>query len=122
MSMTLGEYTFAWEPDRWTIPKKEKYSGRTLTYRSAAFFSFGVEIVGKEIPLEWNWMFKAQFDSLYALYISDAQLVWVPGDGYAYTVEIVDFVGEYFEVSGHVGPWRQNVKMLLMIMDRTVES
>jgi hypothetical protein len=115
MEMSLGSYTFDWPPDKWSIPKSEKYSGRVLTYDSAAFFSFGTSIVGKEILLEWDFMPVEQFESLNSLYLDDEPKTWVPGTGAAYTVEIVSFEGAYGDVVGYDKPYRFNVKMLLMI-------
>ncbi len=116
MEMSLGNYAFEWPPDRWTIPKAEKYSGRVRTYGSAAFFSFGTWIVGKEILLEWDFMPDDQFETLNGLYLDDEPKLWDPGTGEGYLVEIVSFDGAYGEVVGYDKPYRFNVKMVLMIM------
>ena len=120
-NMTLGGYLFDWNPDQFGILKEEKYTGVVLTYGSIGYFSFGTSIVGKQILLEWNWMKQSQFDTLNGLYLSDESKIWIPGDGYIYTVEILKLDGMYFEVSGLDAPYRKEVKMLLLIIERTVE-
>jgi hypothetical protein len=115
-NMELGTYVFDWNPDRWTIPKEEKFCGRVLTYSSVGFFSFGVSIIGKEILLEWDWMPVAQFNTLNVLFISDLGYPWDPKDGYIYDVEILSFNGAYFETTALDTPYRKNVKMVLMIL------
>jgi len=113
---SLGGYAFPWDPDRWTIPKAEKFWGKVQTYSSAAFFSFGISIVGKEVVLEWDWMSSAQFAALDALYQSDEPVVWNPPGASAFEVNILGCDGEYFEVLGTDIEYRKNVKITLMIM------
>ncbi len=112
----LNSYEFEWNPDRWTIPKPEKFSAHVLTYQSVGYFSFGLSIVGKEIILEWDWMTLDQWNELDMIYQSDAGCVWVPGDGNFYNVEILNFDGAYFEVVALDIAYRRNVKLLLMIL------
>jgi hypothetical protein len=120
-AMQLGSYTFEWQPERWTIPKKERTVASVKTYESNVFFSFGITIVGKEIVLEWHFMSIAQFNALYALYISDIAQTWIPGNGGTYIVEILDLVGDYFETVDYDLAYRRNVKMRLSIKSCTVE-
>lgn len=115
-NMELGTYEFDWNPDRWTIPKEEKFYGKVLTYSSVGYFSFGLSIIGKEILLEWDWMSVDQFNELNQLYISDIGYIWGPKDGFLYNVEILSFDGAYFETTALDAPWRRNVKMVLMIL------
>jgi len=122
MKMSLGDYEFNWPPDRWSIPKSEKYSGRVLTYDSAAFFSFGTSIAGKEILLEWDIMEAEQFEELENLYLDDESKTWDPGNGWIYTVEIISLEGSYGDVVGYDMPYRFNVRMLLMITEATMQS
>ena len=117
-NMELDSYTFPWNPDRWTIPKEEKFYGKVLTYTSAAFFSFGISIIGKEILLEWDWMSIDQFGALNAIFLSNEGCVWDPKDGYIYDVEILSFDGAYFDTTALDAPWRKNVKMVLMILSK----
>jgi hypothetical protein len=116
MNMTLGGYSFPWLPDRWTMPKAEKFSGRLLTYSAAAFFSFGTSIIGKEIILEWDLMGVAQFNEINTQYLADTQKNWNPGTGNQYTVELVNLDAEYVETVAYDYAYYKNVKLLLMIM------
>jgi hypothetical protein len=119
IEMSLNGYDFPWAPDRWTIPKADKFTGRTLTWSSAGFFSFGSSIIGKEIVLEWDWMSREQFDALDAIVQADTQVAWVTGYyGDAFNVEILGLDGEYFEVTAYEFPWRRNVKLTMMIMSQ----
>jgi hypothetical protein len=123
-NQSLGIYEFPWNPDKYTVPKPEKFWGRVQTYSSVAFFSFGVTIVGKEIVLEWNWMSADQFAALDSIYRSDASVIWDPqdGDGLLYRAEILGFDGEYFEVVGTDFIYRKNVKLTLMITEEMTGS
>jgi hypothetical protein len=117
MQMVLNDYTFTWFPDRWTIPKADKFSGKTLTWESAGFFSFGTSIIGKEIILEWDWMPHDQFDELNNIVLLDTQVLWATGFyGEAFNVEVVGLDGEYFETTAYNFEYRRNVKLTLMIM------
>ncbi len=121
-NQTLGSYQFEWNPEKWTIPRKEKYYGKVLTYESVGFFSFGMSIVGKEIVLEWDWMSLEQWNELDTLFQADAGCVWLPGDGNTYNVEMLHLDGAYFEVVDLDLAYRRNVKLTLMIMSIVGES
>lgn len=74
--MKLGNYTFVWEPDAYTIPSAKKFSAHVPTHSGVAYFSWGVSIVGKEIELEWDWMSAEQFLEIKSLYEEDLQKIW----------------------------------------------
>ena len=76
--MKLGEYTFDWNPDTFTLPQPEKSTGKVKTYSSVAFFSWGVSLLGKEISLEWDWMGVDQYERLRNLFEANAPVVWDP--------------------------------------------
>lgn len=76
--MKLGDYTFYWPPNKYTVPKPDKFNSHVLTYSSVAFFSWGVDIVGKVIDLEWKWMSYEQFRQLQKLLEDDEQKTWDP--------------------------------------------
>jgi hypothetical protein len=118
MTMILGSYEFEWFPDRWTMPKTDKFTSHVRTWSSVAFFSFGNTVIGKEILLEWDWMSEEMFAALDAVVQSDEQVIWVPGDGDAYNVEIISpgLEGTYFETTAYNFAYRQNVKLHLLIM------
>ncbi len=118
----LAAYEFDWNPDRWTIPKAEKFYGKVLTYESVGYFSFGVSIIGKEIVLEWDWMGLVQWNQLDILFQSDVGYIWTPGDGHSYNVEILHLDGAYFEVVDLNAPYRKGVRLTLMILSIVGES
>lgn len=76
--MKLGSYTFMWVPDKFTIPKQDKFNALVLTYSGVEFFSWGCDIVGKRIDLEWKWMGHEQFRQLQKLLEDDEEKTWYP--------------------------------------------
>jgi hypothetical protein len=118
-NMILGTYTFLHNPGQMSPIKSERSTAKVDTYSSVGFFSWGVSIVGKEIMLEWNILEIEQVDSLNALYIADAPVVWDPQDGYGktYNVEIRSLDWDYQILLGSgSGIYRKNVKMILLIL------
>jgi hypothetical protein len=117
--LILGGYTFPWTPDEFTIPHAELFKSVVRTWTTAVFFSWGVEILGKKIELHWGWMSSDQFDVLDAMYQAGVQVVWdleVAGVG-PFNVEIIDLEGNLFDVAHYEQPYREKVKMTLMIAD-----
>jgi hypothetical protein len=117
--LKLGAYTFPWNPDEFTIPHADLFKSVVRTWETAVFFSWGADILGKKIDLNWKWMSAEQFDALDLLYQAGAQVVWDPevaGVG-PFNVEIIDLGGELFEVAHYEQPHRERVKMVLMIVD-----
>ncbi len=76
--MKLGDYTFDWNPETFTLPHAEKSAGKVQTYSSVAFFFWGVSLAGKEISIDWDWMSVDQYERLRALYEANAAVVWDP--------------------------------------------
>ena len=74
--MKLGDYTFDFLPDSIGIPKSEKICAVVKTYTSLAYFSWGVEILGKLVSLSWEWVYADQFNRLQLLYEDDEQKEW----------------------------------------------
>jgi len=74
----LGEYTFDWNPDSFTLPQAERSTGRVKTYSSIAFFSWGLSLLGKEISIEWDWMGVDQYERLRVLFEANSPVVWDP--------------------------------------------
>ena len=118
--MKLGAYEFAWQPDRYTIPQAERVTASTRTYTSTAFFSWGVDIVGQIIGLEWEFCSEAQYAQMRAVLEADTGVVWDPNrpgyGGMTYNVEVRSVSGEYFEVVDEEAPYRKNVRVEMMIM------
>lgn len=76
--MKLGSYTFEWDPDDLTIPKKGKYCSYVLTYSSVAFFTFGLSIIGKIIDIPWDECPADQFERIQAIFEEDTTQTWYP--------------------------------------------
>jgi hypothetical protein len=74
----VGTYTLPWRPDRMGEPTAEKIAASVRTYGGVAYFSFGTRIVGKVLPLEWDWMLTDQYEHLRELYAADASLTFYP--------------------------------------------
>lgn len=119
--MKLGAYTFAWDPDRWTPPVPEKRQGIVLTLDGAGYFSWGANIVGKEIEMEWRFMSLAQFDSIVALLTADETVLWdldVAGMS-NYYVEVMSVDPELPDVTGYDQGYMHNVRVSLFILQET---
>ncbi len=125
--MTLSDGTTTYEfillPKYITPIRPEKRCADVETYTSAAFFSWGVSIIGKPITLLWNAMPAAMFAALDAFYAGDKSLVWNPtlaGEVVTtYNVEMKKLDGDYL-FGGYdtvaATSWRENVDMVLKIM------
>jgi len=115
MNQRLGSYIFEWNPDRYSIPGKEKSFSMVETYSSVGWFSWGM-FEKKTITLEWDWMSLAQYNAIKAIFEQDVQTSWTDGKTIAYTVEINDFGGDYFENYGIDLAYRENVKLELYMV------
>ena len=115
--MVIGTYTLARLPGYMTIVRPELVNSDVMTYTNVAYFSWGASIVGKKIQLKWAAMPPDQFDSLDAIYVADASVVWDPtdvaGGSTTYNVRMISFDAEY--IPGAVG-YRGNTTMVLLIL------
>lgn len=123
MAMSLDDYDFPVPPAQYTIPQSDKHSSCVLTYTSAAFFSWGLTLIGKIITLEWGMLTEEVFSQLRTIYEGDDQVVWEPGhDDLSFNVEILGLEGKYVGYGyGDEQPWRRDVKLTMVIMSE-VES
>jgi len=119
--MTLGDVTFTYNPKiSFPVIKPKVINSVIETYSGIAYFSWGPQIVGQEIPLEWEWMPEAQFAAINTLYQADDEVVFNPNNSTnTYNVRIKDFDGIYY-VSKTTGTdvIRKNVKLNLLIMSQ----
>jgi len=117
--MRLGPYDIEWNPTQFTVPKKDKRFSIVQTYTTAAYFSWGVSSVGKEIMVEWEMMKEQDFDNLQELLENDQAYLWTPvsGEGTAYDVEVCQLDGSYIDKSTAYAPYRTNVKLMLMLTE-----
>ena len=113
--MTLGAYTFWRNPVSFDVPRKVKYSANVKTFEGDAYYSWGTELAGQKIVLEWDWMTDTAFDEFQTLLEDDETKVWDPQTGSTYNVEILKLDGAYVESSLLDAPWRKSVKLELLI-------
>ena len=123
MAMVLGGYTFPVNPSSIDgMFTKVRSTAYMQTYSSCAFFSWGVFIAGKTIPLDWDYMPRTMFDALQTLLESDDTLGFDPDleNGKTYTVEILSLNGKYYLTQGNTidteVAYRKDVKLELLIM------
>lgn len=120
MRMILGNYTFSRNPNKVSaLMTPTKTTASVQTYGGVAFFSWGLQLAGKKIRLEWDKCENAQYDAMEALFTADAPVLWTPQDGSnkRYSVEITDFDGQLFMYLKAKQHWLQNVFMDLLVLD-----
>ena len=118
----LGDLTFTFNPDLQDIPQKRKTVSAVGTYTDSAVFQWPALWPGAIINLGWDWMPDAQYDALYALYLSDAKIVYDPDTGGdKYSVIVMDMTGKYFEVVQADSTYRKDVKMTLQVRSYTYD-
>jgi len=128
MPMILGTYTLPYYPSNFTPPRPFRSNSYVETYESVVHFSWGFFTAGKIIDLEWNYMPSEEFDDLDLVFQDNEAVVWdpgIPGLATVYTVQILDFTGDFHEAVGtDTEIWRKNCKMKLLILSEgdTVES
>jgi len=119
---SLGGYSFFWNPERMTIPEKQKTVAVAETYEGNAIFEWPAIMQGTQVEMEWEFMPKGMYNALRALYLqTDTTFVWDPEtSGNTYNVKIEKLSGEYFitGLDGHA--YRRNIKMTLNIRSRAV--
>ena len=118
--ISLGSYTFVQNPDYCTQPLKKRRCNDLETLGGMAFFSWGLFVEGQEIQMKWKWMATSQFNSLYALLVADAQVVWDPETGDTYNVEIKSLTGDYHLSTYAAAANKKNVVMKLVIISKVV--
>jgi hypothetical protein len=114
--MVLGGYTFALNPEKCDMPVASKRAANVETLGGAAYFSWGTFLPGTEIVLEWTYMPVAMFSELETLNEANAQIVFNPGSGTTYNVEIKNLTGKWFLDQTLSAQFRGDVKLELVIM------
>ena len=114
--MTLGGYTFTLNPEKCDIPVKEKRSSTVKTLGGAAYFSWGTFIPGTVVKLKWSYMPTAMFSAIETKHNADAEIVFVPGSGTSYNIEIQNLKGAWFIDQTAGAQFRRNVELELVIM------
>jgi len=115
--MVLDSYTFTANPSACTIPMAAKRASTVDTFGGVAYFSWGTVLPGQIVILEWKLMPVAMFSTLVVKFDADAQVVFEPGTGTTYNVEMMDLKGKWFmhqTVADAV--WRTDVELALVII------
>lgn len=115
--ITLGSLTFTRNPAEMTPIEDVRYNAYVLTYSSVRHFSWGADIVGKEIDLTWPYMENSEFSSLRTIYEADDTVLLTPNDGSGntYDVELLSLNSTYFQGRDNSGK-RLNVELTLLIL------
>jgi len=121
--MILGGVTFTYNSKiSFPIIKPRKRNSVVDTYGGVAYFALTPTIKGVLLPLEWDWMPAAMFDSLNTLYQADDVIVFDPSGGSVgattYNVIIKELDGVYWLNLDTNDSYREKVKMELLIMSQ----
>jgi len=114
--MILDGYTFTLNPESCEMPIKEKRASSIKTLEGAAYFSWGAILAGTIIKLKWKFMSIAMFAQLETKNENDAQVVFNPGSGTSYNVEIQNLKGAWFLDQTVGAQFRKDVELELVIM------
>jgi len=114
--MTLGGYAFTLNPEEANMPIPAKRADFLETFGGVAYFSWGTFIEGSEIKLKWSYMSVAMFETLQTKFEADTQIVFTPGDGNSYNVEITDLKGKWFLDQTAGAQFRGDIEATLLIM------
>jgi hypothetical protein len=114
--MILGGYTFLLNPEKCTMPIKKKRAANIETIGGNAYFSWGTFIAGQQVEMTWKYMPIAQFSSFETKHNADIEIVWNPGGGTSYNVEMLSLEGKYFLDQTVTAIHRGDVKLKLVIM------
>jgi len=119
---SLGGYTFYWNPDRMSIPEKQKMVSRVETYGGSAVFEWEAILQGTLVELWWNYMPKGMYKKLREMFLNvGTNYEWNPDiGGTRFSVKVVSLDGRYFETTLHDSSWRGDVKLKLDIRTVTV--
>jgi len=114
--MQLDGYTFTLNPEDCDMPVKDRRASSVKTLGGVAFFSWGALLPGEKIVLKWTYMPVAMFDTLETKLEADSEIVFIPGDGTSYNVEIETLKGSWFLDQTISAQFRGNVELTLIIM------
>jgi hypothetical protein len=122
--MILGGVTFTYNSKiDFPVIKPKKANAHVETYSGVAYFSWTPTIKGIVIPLKWDWMPAAQFNSIEALYQADDVIVFDPSGGVAgaaiYDVIIIKFDGVYWLNMDTNNSYREKVEMELLVFGQS---
>jgi hypothetical protein len=113
----IDDYVFQWNPDRMTIPVREKLVAEVNTYGGSEVFQWPPLYRGTRITLEWNYMPALQWKRLRSKYLkTDRTYIYDPdAGGQTYNVTITRMSGKYHDVVHSEGDYRSDVVVQLSI-------
>lgn len=117
-NMILGSYTFDKNPMRVSgVINPDVIKSVVRTIGDVAVFSWGAQIPGRTIILNWDYVSTEQFAELSSIYQADESVEFDPqdGEGKTYNVEVMNLIGTYF-ISLSDSQNRQNVELTLLIL------
>lgn len=121
--MQLGTVTLERNPSIYTPPPlltPRKRIAKVNTFNGVALFNWGTTVSGMEVPLEWKYITKSQYDALEALFLADEPVTFDPAreDGKTYKVELISLTGKYMYKLNNPGGvlWYRDTKLTLCIL------
>jgi len=114
--MILDGYTFTLNPESCEMPIEEKRASTIKTLGGAAYFSWGTFLPGTTLTLKWSYMSVAMFSQLETKNEADNQVVFNPGSGTSYNVEIQNLKGAWFLDQTASAQFRKNIELELVII------
>lgn len=119
-NMSLGDYTFEDNPSEMPLLNPEKSCALEETYTSAAFFDWGTDIAGKEVPIKWTYMSATMFAELEEKAAEAGPLVFDPqnGSGKTYYVQVKSPTGKYLHSLAEApsSALRKDVELVLFFL------
>lgn len=73
--MKIGDYEFEWVPDEMVIPRPEKTVAVVQNLGNVGVFSWGPQLIGKEVVMKWKFVSKAQYAALLAMFLAGGVFV-----------------------------------------------
>jgi len=115
-NMQLGSCSFDLNPETASLPVKTRSAKHVETLDGVQFFSWGMFLSGTQIELHWEHMGSTQFSSIETIFETDTQVIWRPGHGTNYNVQVMELSGEYFISLQDDANHRQNIDLILLII------
>jgi len=88
----IGSYDFEWVPDEMGIPRPEKTVAVQQNLGNVGFFSWGPQLIGKEVVMKWKFVSVAQYEAFRSLFLAGGvhvldltpETIWIdPPEGQA---------------------------------------
>ena len=112
---SIGDLTFAIDPNLMDIPESKKSVATVDTYTGSVIFQWDAILEGVEVELKWNWMTLAFYTALRTKYLTTDAYVWDPDTGDTYNVIMINLDGSYFEEALSKIAYRKDITLRLSI-------